>query len=299
MRSRINKLDEIYKKLDFLQQAIARIENRQLQEVKSMNIQDYEFKAYSQSGEDGIIQFLLRNIEIQNKIFVEFGVENYKESNTRFLLQNNYWSGLIIDGSSDNIQHIKNDSIYWKYNLKAEYAFIDRDNINDIIKSNGIYGDIGVLSIDIDGNDYWIWESINCIMPRIVICEYNSLFGPSRRVTIPYSKNFIRSKAHFSNVYYGASISALDFLSRKKGYSLVGSNRAGNNIFFVRTDLVGDIRIYNPEEVFVKAQFRETRDRHGKLTFLDFYESMKLIREMPLYDIDLNTIIKVKDILPL
>lgn len=95
-------------------------------------------------GEDRIIDYLIRSIEIRQKIFVEFGVENYREANTRFLLIKNNWSGLVIDGSIENIQDIKKDSIYWKYSLKAVQAFIDKDNINNILSDNGIQGEIGL-----------------------------------------------------------------------------------------------------------------------------------------------------------
>ena len=122
------------------------------------NIQEAEFKVFSQFGDDGIIQYLVNRVEIPagRRRFIEFGVENYRESNTRFLLLNNNWSGLILDGSAENINSIKNDQIYWKHELTAVHSFIDRDNINELIAANGFAGEVGILSIDIDGNDYWI-----------------------------------------------------------------------------------------------------------------------------------------------
>lgn len=287
---------QLFVNIDNIQKAVGRIETRQLNPKIPKCINDYEFKVTSQTGEDGIIQFLIRNISIQNKIFVEFGVQNYTESNTRFLLQNDNWSGLVIDGSSDNINYIKKDPIYWRYNLKAECAFIDCDNINDLIQDNGIAGEIGLLSVDIDGNDYWVWEAIECVNPCIVICEYNSLFGPTAKVTVPYDKKFYRTNAHYSNLYYGASISALASLAEKKGYSLVGSNQAGNNIFFVRKDLVGQFETCKPEEAYVKAQFQESRDTAGNLTFLDFDQRLALVSELMVYDLDTDKEIKIKDL---
>jgi hypothetical protein len=289
-------LKNISYRVDELQKAVGRIELNQKQGENSDEIHKNEFKVYSQWGEDGIIQFLLRKIEIKHKVFIEFGVQNYTESNTRFLLQNNNWFGLVIDGSPENVQYIKNDPIYWRYNLKADCAFINKDNINDILTRNGVFGDVGLLSIDIDGNDYWIWEAIDCISPRIIICEYNSLFGCQKKVTIPYESSFVRSKAHFSCLYYGASIAALGHLAKVKGYSLSGSNSAGNNLFFVRNDLVGNLPIYSPEQAYVKAQFRESRDTNGNLTFFDFDQRLNQISEMPLYDLDLGCTIKVRDL---
>jgi hypothetical protein len=118
------------------------------------HLYDVEFKVFSQWGDDGIIQYLIRNLDIPNKTFVEFGVENYTESNTRFLLINNNWSGLVMDGSSENISYIKNDEIYWQYDLQAKHAFIDVDNVNDLISCAGFSEELGLLHIDIDGNDY-------------------------------------------------------------------------------------------------------------------------------------------------
>lgn len=286
----------ISSRLDRIQRALGRIELNQQVLINSKNIRDNEFQVYSQWGEDGIIQFLLRNIDVKTHIFVEFGVENYQESNTRFLITHNNWSGLVIDGSSENIEYIKSDRIYWAYNLKAECAFITTENINNIFTKNGLSGEIGLLSIDIDGNDYWVWEAIKCINPAIVICEYNSLFGCHKKVTIPYDENFVRQNAHFSCIYYGSSVAALEHLGKIKGYSLVGSNSAGNNVFFVRNDLIGNLPVYSAESAYVKAQFRESRDDTGNLNFLDFQQKLDLISEMPLYDLDLKRTIKVKDL---
>lgn len=129
----MQNIQQLNSTLDYIQQGLGRIETRQITSNKNLQLDtSVEFKVYSQSGEDGIIQFLLNKIPIQNKVFIEFGVENYLESNTRFLALNNYWSGLIIDGDEENIKFIKNDPIYWRCNLKAEHSFITKENINNI-----------------------------------------------------------------------------------------------------------------------------------------------------------------------
>lgn len=269
-----------------MQEALGRIENRQLERDSPAQISAAEFKVFSQWGEDGIIQYLLRHVPIPRKIFVEFGVENYTEANTRFLLVNDNWTGLVIDGSRQNIEHIKGDDIYWRYNLKAEHAFVSRENINDLIRRNGIIGEIGILSIDIDGNDYWVWEAIDVIKPSVVIVEYNHRFGPERAVTIPYNADFQRSKAHHSNIYYGASLAALCILGRRKGYAFVGCNSAGNNAFFVRSEMKPEILAeIKPVEGFVGAKFRESRDSTGKLAFLNEAQEAAILETLPLVEI--------------
>ncbi len=277
-----------------MQEALGRIEQRQC--AQCSDVRQAEFRVFSQWGEDGIIQYLLNRVAIERPVFVEFGVENYTESNTRFLLTNNQWSGLVIDGSAENIDYIRRDPIYWAANLKAEHAFVTKDNINEVLSKNGIVGDIGLLSVDIDGNDYWVWQAIDTISPRIVICEYNSHFGPTAEVTTPYDSGFVRDTAHFSKIYYGASIGALCSLGVRKGYSLVASNSAGNNAFFVRNDLIGSQPVLSPEQAYRRAQFREYHDEHGELTFDDLATRLRKIGHLSLHDLKSNTLIKVADL---
>lgn len=282
-----NQVISIQSRLVKVQEALGRIESRQLQSLDKFELKDNEFRVFSQWGEDGILQMLLRHIEIPNKIFIEFGVENYIESNTRFLLVKENWAGLVIDGSTENISYIKKDSIYWQHNLKAVQAFIDKDNINKLIAENGIKGEIGILSIDIDGNDYWIWQSINVINPAIVVTEYNFIFGKDKSVTIPYNDKFVRTQAHHSSIYYGASLKALYLLAQKKGYAFVGCNTAGNNAFFVRKDLMPDcIKELSLEEGYVAGQFRESRDQDGNLNFLSLQEKQQLLASLPLIEVN-------------
>lgn len=294
-RSIVNNLD---RKLENLQMALGRIEARQVQQNASVDLREKEFQVFSQWGEDGIIQYLIQTVPITERSFIEFGIQNYTESNTRFLLKNNNWRGLVIDGSKANIEYVKDDSVHFLYNLTAVCAFIDKDNINTIIQKNGFEGDVGLLSIDIDGNDYWVWKEINVILPRIVICEYNSLFGPHRKVTVPYNPEFMRNKAHYSDLYYGASIAALVELGSKKGYVFVGGNTAGNNLFFVRKDVQSKLQESSIIDQYRKSMFKESKDRKGMLTKLDHSKGLYLIRELPLVDLEMQQILNVSDIFP-
>lgn len=259
------------------------------------SLSEVEFKVFSQNGEDGIIQWLIHNTEIENKVFVEFGVQNYVESNTRFLLMNNNWSGLIIDGSEENINYVKSCEYYWKYDLQAISKFITKDNINDAIESAGIKGDIGLLSIDIDGNDYWILESIRCISPRILICEFNSLFGADEAITVPYDECFVRTQKHYSNLYYGVSLSALRDWAKINGFFFVGCNTAGNNAFFVRKDCI-DEKIIPARAEYVNSKFSESRDVNGRLNYVRGKERIEVIKDMDVFDIRINRIEKIRDL---
>jgi len=249
---------------------------------------DAEFKVFSQFGDDGIIQYLLQQVDIpeDKRIFIEFGVQDYQESNTRFLMMNDNWRGLILDGSASNISKVVADTHFWRHDLTAVAAFIDRDNVNDLFARNGFKGEIGILSVDIDGNDYWVWESIEVVNPIIVICEYNSAFGADYAVTVPYDPAFQRGAAHYSNLYWGVSLKALYLLASRRGYAFVGCNSAGNNAYFVRRDKLGSLKSLGCLEGYVEARFRESRNRNGELTYLSADSRLGEIAQMSVFDVE-------------
>jgi len=290
VRQALKTLASLDAQLEQIRLAIGRLEARQAR--LSETVRDSELGAFSQFGEDGIIQHLVSRIPIPNRLFVEFGVESYRESNTRFLLMNDYWTGLVLDASDENILSIRNSNLYWRYRLAAKAAFIRADNIDTLLTESGVKGDIGLLSIDIDGNDYWVWKAVTAVSPRIVIVEYNSLYGYERAVTIPYDPQFQRSAAHHSNLYFGASIAAFARLGEERGYALVGSNSAGNNLFFVRSDVLGNIPKKSPKEAWAMSSFRESRDEHGALTFLSPAEALEAIGSQVLVDLETNSEIR-------
>jgi hypothetical protein len=249
------------------------------------DIREAEFQVYSQFGEDGIIQFLIHHVPIENDIFVEFGVQDYSEANTRLLLAQDNWAGLIIDAGDDHRRFLRAENLDWRHQIDAVSAFIDRDNINELIRNGGVSGDIGLLSVDLDGNDYWVLEAIDVVSPRILVAEYNSLFGSEAAVTIPYDEAFTRSVAHPSWLYWGASLTALTDLAERKGFALVTANKAGNNAFFVRRDVLGELREMSVEEAYEPSRFRESRDADGSLSLVSSHEDrLALIADMPLWD---------------
>lgn len=254
-----------------------------LEKGKLDSLQEAEFRVFSQYGEDGIIQYLVNRMRLP-KTFVEFGVENYLESNTRFLLINNNWKGIVMDSSRSNIRFIRKDPISWRHDITAVQAFITRENINRLLQEHIGDTQLGLLSIDIDGNDYWIWKAIDRVYPAIVVCEFNNVFGGRFAVTIPYDHAFRRRKAHHSDLYFGASLQALYDLAIDKGYVLAGINSAGMNAFFIRKDLADPFVNYSPEQIFVDSCIRESRDKKGRLNFLTGADRLLAIRDLPIYD---------------
>jgi hypothetical protein len=262
------------------------------------SLSDVEFKVSSQFGDDGIIQFLIAHADLRRdeQRFIEFGVENYQEANTRFLLQNDNWTGLVIDGSERHIDAIRNDRLYWRQELTAIRGFIDRDNVNELFETNGFSGPIGLLSIDIDGCDYWVWQAIRVVDPVIVIVEYNSVFGLRHAITVPYDPTFVRSRAHPSNLYWGASLRALHRLADEKGYSFLGCNSNGNNAYFVRSDRLGKLRPCALEDGYVVSRFRESRDARGRLSYLSGAQRLRAIGDMPVYDTEMKRLVSLKEL---
>jgi hypothetical protein len=259
-------------------------------------LRDAEFRVYSQWGDDGIIQYLVHNVPVANDSFVEFGVEDYAEANTRFLLINDNWRGLVMDGSRENMDRLRGSGMFWRYDLTAVDAFITRENVNDLIGGAGFGGALGILSIDIDGNDYWVWESLTVVDPTIVIVEYNSVFGPRRAVTVPYSKDFRRTNAHESNLFWGCSLRALCLLAERKGYVFVGSNSNGNNAYFVKREAAGSLVAKTAEEGYVLSRYRESRDGEGRLTFKAGAERFTVIADMQVVDVERNVTVRLGDV---
>lgn len=279
------RIDALHQHLDHVAFASGKVKCGQIPHAIN-SLRDVEFKVFSQFGDDGIIEYLVSTLEIEPKKFIEFGVECYMESNTRFLMQHRNWSGLIIDGSPDNVEWIRKQDFYWRHDLTAVCAFIDADNINKLFADNGFSGPIGLLSIDIDGNDYWVWRAINTVDPVVVVCEFNSTFGEGSAVTIPYMPDFQRTNFHHSNLYWGASLGALINLAEEKGYTFVGCNDAGNNAYFVRNSHVHKVAgqlLQNAR--FVQAKFREARSAQGELTFAGPDKRLAEIAEMQVFDV--------------
>lgn len=276
LRRRARQLDALDARLLRLQEALGRIESRLAGAARTPA--EAEFRVFSQWGEDGIIDWLTRAVPIPRRRFVEFGVEDYTEANTRFLLVNRNWSGLILDSDPANAAAIRRSDLLWRHELTVAAELVTRDNIDALLRRHGVEGDIGLLSIDVDGNDYWIWQALSAISPRIVVIEYNSRLGAQRAVTVPYRADFDRARAHPSLIYYGASLRALWKLGREKGYALVCCNSAGNNAFFVRADVLpASLRAASVEEAFVRGRFREARDAQGRLSYAGPQEEERIL----------------------
>ena len=262
------------------------IKNQKKKKIK--NLSEIEFQVFSQWGEDGIIDWIINKFPNIPKSFLEIGTQDYKESNTRFLLINKNWDGFLIEGDDNEVKKIKSQRIYWKHKLTIKSEFVTKENINSVVKKLNVPKKIGLLSLDIDGVDYWVLKKLSVLEPSIIICEYNSLYGLNKSITVPYKMDFDRSKEHYSNLYYGASIQAFIELMKSKQYFLLGTNSAGNNAFFMKNKFLKEANKAIVEKKIFTSKFRESKNKNGSLTFLDKKESLKLIQNQFVIDLKDN-----------
>ena len=196
----------------------------------------YEYEIFSQCGEDGIIDEIFHRIGTTNRYFIEFGAGNGLQNSTAALLLKN-WVGLWIEADPKNIATIQNkfSALLTKHRLTLLSSFITAENIETLFSDAEVPAELDLLSIDIDGNDYWVWKNITRYNPRVVLCEYNSRYGRDLQWVMRYNPDHRWN----GSCYYGASLKSLELLGRSKGYKLVACNLAGVNAFFVRDDCVG------------------------------------------------------------
>jgi hypothetical protein len=221
-------------------------------------LERYGYKVYSQNDEDGIIEEIFNRIGVTNKVFIEFGVQNGLESNGHFLLHKG-WRGLWLEGNKKDCKELlcHFDKPITNGRLVVCNAFITAENINQLIENEGkIKGEVDLLSIDIDGNDYHVWKAIECISPRCVVVEYNAKFPQTYEWVIEYNPNHVWDRSD----RYGASLKSLELLGSSLGYQLVGTNMTGVNAFFVKKELAYDLfplppiseNLYNPARRYLR-----------------------------------------------
>ncbi len=237
------------------------------------DINKYEYKKTSQNNEDGIIEFIINKIGLKKINFVEIGFDFYQNNSLNFLGKVN--KGLFIDGSEDKVIKLKSITslLYPFNNINVVKKLINKDNLNLIIDDHFDNDEeIDFLSIDVDGNDYYLFENLK-IKPKFICIEYNFLFGPDVKCSVTYDKNFTWE---IGSTYFGASLNSLCELAKRKGYYLIALESHCVNAFFIRSDLKNNFEIIDNIKFFRIPKYYsideiENRKKllleHKKITF--------------------------------
>lgn len=232
--------------LNPVDQMALKLAYRQLRDSggEGLPLEEVGFKVYSADDIDGMLLYIFSIIGTTNKRSVEMCAGDGIECNTSNLIVNHGWHGLLFDGNADLVANGKE---FYRLNKSTKHwppqfvhAWITRDNVNELIAGQGFAGDIDLLSIDMDGVDYWIWEAMSSLNPRVVVAEYQDIIAHDRALTVPYADTFTASDYPMTRGlpnFCGASLLALSRLGSSKGYRLVGVSRSGIDAIFVRNDL--------------------------------------------------------------
>jgi hypothetical protein len=236
----------------------------------------HEFSINSQHGEDGVTAYIFSIIKSPNKTFLEIGAGG-KTSNTECLLTNFGWKGALVDGSSEELKTTTDrffKSGIQEKNIQTIVSWITKDNVNNLINDKLFTYNIDLLSIDIDGNDLWIWDGISSIKPRLVIIEYNASLGKKHSLVMKYNEKHNKKDHHPLGWYHGASLAALSKLGKTKGYSLVYCESSGVNAFFVRNDLLTN----ELKEMPIEIAYNFDKSRNQIMSQEDQFKQLSLFK---------------------
>ncbi|TWU41188.1 hypothetical protein Q31b_26270 [Novipirellula aureliae] len=227
-------------------------------------LDDVGFRNFSQFEEDGILLYLMTVLGSPSRTFVDLGSADGINSNCANLAINHQWTGLFVDGNAEKIEYGRSwyatHGNTWIYPPKFVCSMITRENVNHLIKEASMERDIDLLSIDIDGHDYWVWEALECVRPRVIMIEAHIEFG-LRSIVVPYDKDYVYPGKHPQ--YHGASPVAITKLAKKKGYRLIGANRYGFNSIYLRDD----VGLEEFPEVSVESTLQHPRNQERQKLF--------------------------------
>ncbi len=260
------------------------------------NLNNLDYKVYSQNGEDGILDYFLSCLNIDKPKFVEIGIGDYSECNSRFIFERASPKGLVIDCIENLKKKVSKNTKLWKGDLKIINEKINSNNILEILNNNSFLDELDLFSLDIDSTDYWVLKKMPNNFSKIAIIEYNSVFGPDLKITVPNIDNFNRNEYHFSNLCFGASLRAIIDLMEEKNIKFVGTNLARCNAFFILEKYLNNINVNIPDKNNLKnhtnSNIREGRDKSGKLNYISGNERIKSIYDCEVVDLGDNKKIK-------
>lgn len=261
---------------------------------------DAELRVFSQWGEDGILDFLCDRLDLARPCALELGAGDFGECNTRFLAEHRHAAVVAVDVHDHLVSSARTLDLYWKDSIFPIEEWITPANSAQLMeKARELMGRVDVVSLDIDGNDYWVAEPLDLSETKIVVVEYNAVFGHRRAVTVPRDDLFDRAKAHTSRLYYGASLRAWIHLLGLQGFTFIGTNRACSNAFFCPTVSLERIPVHIPrfEELdrYMDCRVRESCDEKGHFTYLAGRDRLEAIEHLPVFDLIENRTISLAE----
>jgi len=267
---------------------------------RKFDLWDFEFKVFSQWGEDGIINHILTTLGIAKPNCLEIGIENFTECNTRFLAEYRNANLYLVDSSEGARHVIEKTDLKWKSSIEFEQEFVTTENVSEIFgKAMKSFGTIDLLSLDVDGIDYWLLLELPDLDCSLVVLEYNSIFGADLNVSVPYKDDFHRTREHYSNQFYGASLTSCIDLMSTRNYSFIGTNRANTNAFFVKNIFKQHFSHIVTREIkeYTKANVRESRDNRGNLTYFTQSQGLDYMLELEVFDFNSKSLRTLRDLL--
>ncbi len=255
-----------------------------------LDLWDSEFKVYSQWGEDGILWFLCDVLKIDKPRFLEIGAGNFTECNSRFLAEFRNASVFLVDARTDLRRNVSKLDLLWKNHIYTLETWVTPSNSALVCEqARETLGRIDILSLDVDGLDFWILSEMDLSDIRILVLEYNPIFGAHDAVTVPRSEFFDRTKEHYSWLCFGVSLNGWIKTMHLRGFIFIGTNRAGNNAFFISNTVdLPEQKVFSTSADLSKYtdwQVRESRGRSGEMTYLNRIDSAKLVSEFTLHDL--------------
>jgi hypothetical protein len=255
---------------------------------------DAEVCVFSQNGEDGILSYICDQLSIGKPSMIEIGAGNFSECNSRYLAERRNANVLAVDKMDGLVENILKLPVFHETNIQALNTLVTSENINSIIGQGlKFFEKIDILSIDIDGNDYWVLHEADLTGIRIVVVEFNPLLGKNRPVSVPRNDYFDRTSAHYSWTYYGANLLAFEFLLKQKGFALIGTTRKGSNAFFVEESSLTNFPLVLNSQEMHDVRARENRNNIGELSYVSGKDRQKIIFDMEVIDVRNGDIVKV------
>jgi hypothetical protein len=260
-----------------------------------------EVSVFSQWGEDGILDYICHSLHLDRPVAIEYGAGNFKECNTRYLTVSRNAAVVAVDGRKDLPESVRKTDGYWRTTILPRCEWITPESAYEIYQ-NAVrdLGKVNIISLDIDGNDYWVAAALPLAEVDILVVEYNALFGGSQPVSVPRDDNFVRASAHYSHLYFGASLGAFAHLAKQHGLAFAGTNRANTNAFFVSESRLHELRLESPlmENLarYVDLRVRESRNQRGNLDYCNRREATARISNMPLVNVATGARTTVEDV---